>query len=160
MGDQQQEPLLAGPLKYIKYIAPSKRIYVSKYGNWNTPQRIWNPTNDYNNESKFYWQILNSLLRIWNPQSHPFPFKLKYCSGSSQPHRHTMELIPLYSQHIFLVYRGATPRVSWWDMYYCPWKYMNQWWIHRTGPPPFFLDQTEARRAAKTFLGDHPPRLI
>ena len=28
---------------------------------------------------------------------------------SSPPHRHTMQLIPLYSQHIFLVYPGAYP---------------------------------------------------
>ena len=25
------------------------------------------------------------------------------------------------------------------------------------GPPPFFLDQTEARRAENIFLGDRPP---
>ena len=26
--------------------------------------------------------------------------------------------------------------------------------------PPLFLDQSEAKRAAQKFLGDHPPRLI
>ena len=36
----------------------------------------------------------------------------------------------------------------------------NQWRIQekgREGPPPLFLDQTEARRAEKKFFGDRPP---
>ena len=39
----------------------------------------------------------------------------------------------------------------------------EQWRIQERGPggpPPFFLDQTEARRAENIFLGDRPPPLI
>ena len=31
-----------------------------------------------------------------------------------------------------------------------------QWRIQGRGPPPLFLDQTEARRAETIFLRDHP----
>ena len=32
-----------------------------------------------------------------------------------------------------------------------------QWRIQGRGPPPLFLDQTEARRAETIFLSAHPP---
>ena len=37
------------------------------FGIRNTAQGIWNPTNDWNSESKFYWQIPES--GTWNPES-------------------------------------------------------------------------------------------
>ena len=37
------------------------------FGIWNTAQGIWNPTNYWNSESKFYWQIPES--GTWNPES-------------------------------------------------------------------------------------------
>ena len=37
------------------------------FGIRNTAQGIWNPTNDWNSESKFYWQIPES--GTWYPES-------------------------------------------------------------------------------------------
>ena len=37
------------------------------FGIWNTAQGIRNPTNDWNPESKFHWQRLESSS--WNPES-------------------------------------------------------------------------------------------
>ena len=72
-----------------------------------------------------------------------------------------MQLIPLYSQHIFLVYPGAYPWGKLMRCVLCSMKIFEAVADPQEGPPPpLFLDQSEAKRAAKNFLGDHPPRLI
>ena len=40
---------------------------IGGFGIQNTAQGIWNPTTDWNSESKFYWQIPES--GTWNPES-------------------------------------------------------------------------------------------
>ena len=53
------------------------------FGIRNTVQGIWNRTNDWNSESKFYWQRLesstwNSQSTAWNPESKIVPDSLKW----------------------------------------------------------------------------------
>ena len=75
-----------------------------------------------------------------------------------------MLLIPLYSQHIFLVYPGAYPWGKLMRCVSCSMKIYEAVADPQEGPTPpptpLFLDQSEAKRAVNNFLGDHPPRLI
>ena len=59
-------------LESVKFLL--MEIDILGFGIWNTAQGIRNPTNDWNPESKFYWQILKSSTwnresTAWNPES-------------------------------------------------------------------------------------------
>ena len=66
------------------------------FGIWNTAQGIWNPINDWNSESKFYWQILESGTwnlesTVWNPESKTVLDSLTWgnmCLPMETPYQH------------------------------------------------------------------------
>ena len=78
---------------------------------------------------------------------------------SSPPHRHTMQLIPLYSQHIFLVYPGA-----------CPWGKLMRYVLQsmkiyeavgdpQGGPAPYFQTKLRPEGLRKCFWETTHPAL-
>ena len=87
------------------------------FGMWNTSQRIRNPTSDWNPESRFRWQRLESIPGIRNPwrgiqnQSLswiPLELVLERSSIFSFPHRHHFALAAKKSPRVLFPYVRST----------------------------------------------------